>query len=310
MTAVLDLEASRIDRRLNPADEAWAATRPSGDLRRRVVKWLYAFRDPAVSIPAAVLVIILLLCFLGPIVFGLPDPNLDNLSAITLHPGAPGHLLGTNNLGNDMWSRVLNGGKVSIVVGIGATAIGMAIGTTLGMTAGYFGGFVEAAISRMFDVFLAFPGLVLALAIADFLGPSEWHTIFAISFFGISTYGRLSRSQTLGVRHRDYVVAARANGAKPRRIIFGHILPNILPPLLAYAMFTVGVAMLVEAALSYLGLGIRPPQPSWGNLIATGQPLLTSEPYLVIEPSVALFITVLSLNLLGDSLRQRLGADR
>jgi peptide/nickel transport system permease protein len=186
----------------------------------------------------------------------------------------------------------------------------MMIGTVMGMTAGYLGGVVEAFIMRFFDTLLAFPGLILALAIADFLGPSEWHTIMAVSVFGISTYGRLSRSQTLGVRHRDFIIAARANGIKARSIIFGHILPNVMPPLLAFAMISVGVAMLIEAGLSFLGLGIPLPEPSWGNLISSGEDYLSNAPQLIVEPSVALFVTVLSLNLLADALRRRLRDDR
>ena len=295
---------------LQPQDEAWVVSTRRGLWRAKIWIILRAFRDPAVAIPAGVLTAIVLICFLGPIIGSLPGPNSGNLNDALRPIGSKGFLLGTNALGNDMLSRLLHGGQVSIVVGVGATLVGMSIGTVLGMTAGFYGGFIETAIMRLLDTLLAFPGLILALAIADFLGPSEWHTIIAISFFGISSYGRLSRSQTLGVRHRDFVAAARSNGARPRRIIFGHILPNVIPPLLAYAMISVGVAMLVEAGLSYLGLGIRPPQPSWGNLIASGQGYLSTNPTLVIEPSVALFVTVLSLNLLADSLRSRLAQDR
>jgi peptide/nickel transport system permease protein len=291
-------------------DESWVVTPPRGIWFAKVKRIARAFRDPAVAIPAAVLLAIILICFLGPIIGGLPDPNAGLLSNALRRPGSSGFLLGTNALGDDMLSRILHGGQVSIVVGVGATAVGMVVGMILGMTAGFTGGFTEAAISRLFDTLLAFPGLILALAIAEFLGPSEFHTIMAISFFGISSYGRLSRSQTLGVRHRDFVTAARANGVPSRKIILGHILPNIFPPLLAYSMITIGVAMLIEAALSFLGLGIRPPQPSWGNLIAAGQLQLTTAPYLVLEPCIALFLTVLSLNVLADSLRLRLALDR
>jgi peptide/nickel transport system permease protein len=295
---------------LAPIDEQWVLVPPKRLWKTKVARIAYAFRDPAVWIPASMLIGIILTCFLGPLIGHLPNPNQENLANSLLSPGHRGYVLGTNALGNDMFSRLLHGGQVSIVVGLGATAIGMFIGTIFGMTAGYYGGVVEATIMRIFDALLAFPGLILALAIADFLGPSEWHTIMAISVFGVSTYGRLARSQTLGVRHRDFIVAARASDAKGRSIIFGHVLPNILPTLLAYSMITVGVAMLIEAALSYLGLGIPLPQPSWGNLIASGQTYLTNAPYLVLEPSIALFATVLSLNILADSLRRRLRIDR
>jgi len=295
---------------LEPRDELWVVEPPRGQWRTKVRRFARTFRDPAVAIPAVVLVIIVGSCFLGPTIGRLPSPNVGLFTQLFLPIGSAGHILGTNALGNDTLSRLLHGGQVSIVVGIGATAIGFFIGTILGMTAGFFGGFIEATVMRLIDTLLAFPGLILALAIADYLGPSEHSTIFAISFFGISIYARLSRSQTLGVRHRDFVTAARSNGAPSRKIIFGHILPNVLPPLLAYAMITIGVAMLVEAGLSYLGLGIRPPQPSWGNMIANGEPTMAKYPTLVVLPSLFLLVTVMSLNLLADALRRRLAYDR
>jgi peptide/nickel transport system permease protein len=312
VTSTAEAPARPSARVLSSADEAWVLTPPAGLWRAKLWRIARAFRDPAVAIPAAILLAVVFLCYLGPFVFSLPSPNatLLGLHSDLLPPGSPGHLLGTDYLGRDQLSRILHGGQVSILVGIGATAVGMVFGTLLGMTAGFFGGILGTTILRFFDGLLAFPGLILALAIADFLGPSEWHTILAISAFGVATYGRLSRSQTLGVRHRDFVVAARSNGAKSSRIISRHVLPNVIPTLLVYAMITVGIAMLIEAALSYLGLGIRPPQASWGNLIAAGEPYLSSAPWLVWEPAAALFITVLSLNLLGDSLRRRLALDR
>jgi peptide/nickel transport system permease protein len=295
---------------LEPRDEQWVVQPPRGLWKAKVYKFVRTFRDPAVAIPGAVLFLIVVLCFFGPAIFNLPSPNVGLFTQLFEPLGSKGHLLGTNNLGNDTLSRLLHGGQVSIVVGLGATAIGFVIGTILGMTAGFFGGVVEASVMRIIDTLLAFPGLILALAIADYLGPSERSTILAISIFGVSIYARLARSQTLGVRHRDFVTATKANGAKPRKIIFGHILPNVLPPLLAYAMITIGIAMLVEAGLSYLGLGIRPPQPSWGNMIANGEPTMGQDPALVIIPSAALLLTVMSLNLLADAIRRRLAFDR
>jgi peptide/nickel transport system permease protein len=295
---------------LDPWDEEWVLRPPRGMWRAKALRIISAFRDPAVAIPGFLLIAIVLSCFLGPLTGAVPNPDVGNFSDTLLPIGSHGYVLGTNQLGNDMFSRLLYGGRVSIVVGISATAIGTAIGTVIGMTAGYLGGTVEATIMRLLDTLLAFPGLILALSIASFLGASEWHTIMAISVFGVATYGRLARSQTLNIRHRDYVVAARSNGAGARRIIFGHILPNIIAPLLAFAMITVGVAMLIEAGLSFLGLGIPLPQPSWGNMIASGQSYLSNAPQLIIEPSVALFVTVFSLNLLADSLRRRLRIDR
>jgi peptide/nickel transport system permease protein len=254
-----------------------------------------------------VFVLIVLACFAGPQVFGLPSPNAGTLTATMRPLGAPGHLLGTNALGNDELSRLLYGGRVSLIVGFGATAISLAVGALLGMSACYFGGFYEKVIMRLFDTLLAFPSLILALAIADYLGPSLRNTVFAISLFGISQFGRLSWTQTLRIRNRDFVAAPRADGAKGRRIIGGHILPNVLPPLLGLALFSVGTAMMLEAGLSYLGLGIAQPNPSWGNMIADGQQYLYQAPRLVIMPCVALVLTVVSLNLMADAVQRRQG---
>ncbi|HEY5274443.1 MAG TPA: ABC transporter permease [Acidimicrobiales bacterium] len=295
---------------LSPADEHWVVEPPRGAWKAKVQRFAHALRDPAVYIPGSVLLFIILACFFGPLVFSAPSPNTGNLSQPDLPLFSPGHLLGTNGFGNDTLSRVLHGGQVSLAVGIGATAIGLVIGSILGMSAGYFGGLIEATIMRILDTLLSFPSLILALAIADFLGPNEFHTILAVSFYGIVVYARLARSQTIRVRHRDFVVAARSSGVRPKKIIFGHILPNVMPPLLAYAMITVGVAMLVEAALSYLGLGIRPPQPSWGNMIFAGVASMTSDPALVLIPCLFLLVTVMSLNLTADALRRRLAFDR
>ena len=221
MTATLPREAVFS---LSEQDEAWVVTPPARIWHVKLWRVLRAFRDPAVAIPAAVFIGIVSCCYLGPLIFNLPDPNATLLAphSTNLGLGAPGHLLGTDQLGRDNLSRILHGGQVSILVGIAATLVGMVLGTTLGMVAGFFGGMLGTAILRVFDGLLAFPGLILALAIADFLGPSEWHTVLAISAFGISVFGRLARSQTLGVRHRDFVVARRQR----RQVVADHSPPH------------------------------------------------------------------------------------
>ena len=290
---------------LSDADLAWVEgqqRRTLGDAARAGLRFL---RVPSVAIPGAVFLLIVIGCFLGPQLFNLPSPNAGSLGD-TLKPlGTPGHLLGTNELGNDELSRLLYGGRVSIIVGIGATAISLLVGTLLGMSACYFGGFYEKVVMRLFDTLLAFPSLILAMTIADYLGPSLRNTVLAISLFGISQFGRLAWSQTLRIRNRDFVVAPRADGAGGRRIIFGHILPNVLPPLFGLALFSVSTAMMIEAGLSYLGLGIAQPNPSWGNMISDGQQYLYNAPRLVIIPCLALVITVVSLNLVADAIRRR-----
>jgi len=282
-----------------------------GDVHRSSFqRFVRAFRDPSVLVPAVILFLVVFFCFAGPPIFGLPNPNQGNFKDDLLPVGSPGHLLGTNQFGNDMLSRLLHGGQVSLFVGIGSTAIGFAIGVILGTLAGFYGGVVDAMLMRIFDVLFAFPGLILALGIAAFLGPSVVHTIWAISFFSLAAFGRLARGQTVRVRNHDYVVAARSSGASAPSIVFGHIIPNVMPPLLAFAMFGIGAAMVAEAGLSFLGLGIRIPQPSWGNLISSAQSYLRNDPMLLVCPAVMLFLTVLAINLLADSLRHRLRLDR
>ena len=292
---------------LSDADLAWAEGASGRRLRGRLRGAARVALTPAVAIPGVVFAAIVLACFAGPQVFGLPSPNAGTLTDTMRPLGAPGHLLGTNALGNDELSRLLYGGRVSLIVGVGATAISLLVGSLLGMSACYFGGFYEKVIMRLFDTLLAFPALILALTIADYLGPSLRNTVIAISLFGISQFGRLAWSQTLRVRTRDFVAAPRADGARGRRIILGHILPNVLPPLLGLALFSVGTAMILEAGLSYLGLGIAQPNPSWGNMIADGQQYLYQAPRLVIMPCVALVLTVVSLNLMADAVQRRLG---
>lgn len=308
MTIDVDVthETSDVAVVLDERDHSWVVSPPRGHWWLKLRRVAATFRDPSVAIPAGMLALIVGGCFLGPMIAHLPDPNVGSLSEGFLPMGSRGHLLGTNEFGNDELSRLLYGGRISILVGLGATSIGFAVGTALGMAAGYFGRYVDAFVMRIMDVLLAFPSLVLAMAVAASLGPSVRSTVFSICFYAIGVYARLARNQVLGVRGRDFVTAARSSGVHPLKIIHGHILPNILPPLLAYAMVTVGVAMLLEASLSYLGLGIRPPHPTWGNMIINAQTTMTDHPWLLVLPSLFLLVTVMTLNLVADAVRRRL----
>ncbi|WP_162950268.1 ABC transporter permease [Rhizobium jaguaris] len=295
---------------LSEADREWVATGSRAQWARKFRRLARAFRDPGVAAPAAILLFIVVACFLGPTLFNLYDPNVGSLRQGLLPIGTPGHPLGTNNLGNDLLSRLLHGGQVSILVGIVATGMGFLVGMTLGAIAGVFGGIFEAAIMRIFDALYAFPSLIIALAIAAYLGPSVFHTMIAIALFTVSGFGRLARGQTIRVRNFDYIVAARSSGMPEVKIVFQHVIPNIIPPLISLAVFNIGSAMVVEAGLSYLGLGIRIPDPSWGNLIADAQPYLARDPTLIYIPATALFVTVLAITLLSDGFRRRLAIDR
>jgi peptide/nickel transport system permease protein len=288
-----------------PAGGAVAARRPgTGLLARRMRR----FRKPAVFIPGVILLLIVLVCFFGPTVFNLPPASTGNLANYLLPIGSPGHLLGTNTFGNDMLAQLLVGGRISITISAAATALGLVIGSTIGMVAGYYEGIVGGVLMRVLDVIFAFPDVVLAIAIAAYLGPSVTNTIWAIGFFGIAGFGRVARAQTLRVTHQDYVVAARSSGASTLRILLTHIWPNIAGRVLAYALVAVGYAMMAEAALSFLGLGVPSPTPSWGNIIGTNQSYISVAPRLIVMPAIFIFLTIASANLLSDGLQEKRAA--
>lgn len=257
-------------------------------------------------LPSGILMIVVLACFLSPLITNLQGPNAGSLLSARLAPLSPGHLLGTDALGNDLLSRSLYGGQISIEVGLGSTAVGFLVGGALGVIGGYRGGVLDAIIMRVLDMFLAFPSLILAFTVATFLGANEQNVIFAISFFTVPAFARLARATTLQLRERGFVVATRLLGASERELLVRHVVPNVVPALLTYALLTVAVAIFIEAALSFLGLGIPPPQPSWGSTIASGQQYLSSAPWIVFVPAAFLFVSVASLNALGDALRTRI----
>jgi len=260
-----------------------------------------------IAIPAAILILIVGGCFLGPLLFPVPPPVGGSVLDAGRPAFSPGHLLGTDPVGNDVLSRILYGGRVSIEVGVAANLIGLVAGGLLGTVAGYRGGALDAVVMRILDVLIAFPSLVLALAIAEGLGPSELHVIWALSFFTVPAFGRIARAGTLRLRGQTFMLAAQLSGTRTRRMVLRHIVPNVLPQLLTFGLLGIGVAIILEGALSFLGLGIPAPGPSWGNMIALGQGTLSATPGLVLIPSAFLFATVLSLNLLGDALRARWG---
>lgn len=257
-------------------------------------------------LPLAGLLLMAFACFIWPLVYPLAGPNAGTLAQSNLPPLSPGHILGTNSLGNDILSRILYGGRVSFEVGFGAQGLGVVVGGALGMTAGFKGGAVESLIMRVTDLLLAFPGLIIAITIADYLGPSEIHVIWALAFFTIPGMARLTRAQTLRLREQEFIASARLSGVRDRWILVRHMVPNVLPSLLTFICIGIGVAILVEATLSFLGFGVPLPQPSWGNMIASGQLYVTTTPELVLIPAAFLFYTVMCLNLLADAIRSRI----
>jgi peptide/nickel transport system permease protein len=258
-------------------------------------------------VPAGVLILLLATCFLLPLAVTLPSSTNGNIIVNNEPPFSPGHWLGTNVQGVDIFSQLVYGGQVAIEISLAVTVLGMAIGCTLGIVAAYFGGWVDAVISRLLDILIAFPALVLALVIAEGLGPSETHVIAALSVFSIPAFGRIARGATLTIRGLPYMTAARLCGTRAWRTIARHILPNIMPGIVTFSLLGIGVVIILEGALDFLGYGIPAPEASWGSMIASGQQVLTAQPEYVLIPSIVLLITVVALNTLGDALRERWG---
>jgi peptide/nickel transport system permease protein len=265
-------------------------------------------RSLGIAIPAGVLIAIFFLCFMWPLFGTVPKPTGGNILDANQPAFSEGHLLGTDAVGNDIWSRLLYGGRNSLEIALAVQLIGLVLGGGIGAIAGYRGGAVDVVVSRMLDVLIAFPVLVLALAVAESLGPSKLHTIFALSFFSVPAFARISRAATLQLREQTFILAARLSGTSGPRILLRHVSPNIMPQLITFGLLGMGVIIIIEGALSFFGLGVPPPEPSWGNMIADGQNVLSAEPRLVLIPSAALFITVLAFNMLGDALRARWSA--
>ncbi len=230
------------------------------------------------------------------------DPTSLNVDAI-LQPPSPEHLLGTDSLGRDVFSRLVYGARVSLWVGFLAVGISACIGIVLGLVAGYFGGIIDEIIMRFVDIMLCFPSFFLILAVIAFLEPNLTNIMIVIGLTSWMGVARLVRAETLSLRTREFVLAAKLSGASLTRILFIHILPNGLAPVLVSATLGIASAILTESALSFLGLGVQPPTPSWGNMLMEGKDVLEIAPWLSIFPGLCILITVLGYNLLGETLR-------
>ena len=232
------------------------------------------------------------------------DPSAQEL-ALRLSGPSRLHWLGLDELGRDILARLMSGARVSLFVGLVVVSVSASIGAVLGSLAGYYGGIVDDAISRVIDILLAFPGLLLAIALVAVLGPSLTNVALALSVIGWVGYARVVRAQVLQAREFEYVTAARAIGAATPRILIRHLLPAALPALTVQATLGMGGAILSEAALSFLGLGVQPPTPSWGAMLNYGRTHVLDAPHLTVFPGLAIALLVLGLNLLGDSLREQ-----
>ena len=233
------------------------------------------------------------------------DPIATSWTLVRKPPSAL-HWFGTDDLGRDILSRVVYGARASLMAGAISVGIALGIGVPFGLLSGYRGGFIDALISRITDAMLACPFLILAIALAAFLGPSLGNAMIAIGITTTPIFVRLTRGQIMGVKVEDYVEAARAMGNPRWRIALFHILPNIMPALLVQATLSIAAAIIAEAALSFLGLGQQPPAPSWGSMLNAAQRFLTNAPWMALWPGLAIFLVVLSFNLVGDGLRDAL----
>jgi peptide/nickel transport system permease protein len=283
---------------LNVADSTDELESPSRRALRRL------FKRKGAVIGLVVVATFILLALFAPFVAPY-DPIATSWTLVRKAPSAQ-HWFGTDDLGRDILSRVMYGARASLLAGAISVGIALSIGVPLGLLSGYRGGFIDALISRITDAMLACPFLILAIAFAAFLGPSLSDAMIAIGISATPIFIRLTRGQVMNVKVEDYVEAARAMGNPRWRIALFHILPNILPALLVQATLSIAAAIIAEAALSFLGLGQQPPAPSWGSMLNAAQRFLTNAPWMAIWPGLAIFLVVLSLNLVGDGLRDAL----
>ena len=268
--------------------------------------WTRLRRDSRAVIGVTVVVVIALAALLAPLLAG-HDPTRIDLAAQLQRPSGA-HWLGTDVQGRDVWSRLVHGARVSLAVGVLSQSIALLLGVTLGLIAGYYGRWVDELVMRLADVTLAFPTLLLLIAMVAALQPSMAVVFATIGVVGWAGMARLVRGQVLVVRQLEYVQAVRALGARDRRILLGHVLPNVIAPVVIAATLGVAGAIMAEAALSFLGLGVQPPTPSWGAMIADGRDLsqLRNAPWTSLFPGLAIGASVLGFNLLGDALRDAL----
>jgi peptide/nickel transport system permease protein len=251
----------------------------------------------AIALIAAFAVCALLAPLLAPY-----DPLAQTLGS-RLEPPSAAHWLGTDQLGRDIASRLLYGARISLVIGVVVVALAGIFGTFVGLVAGYASGLADEALMRLTEVFLAFPPLILAMAIAGALGPSLTNAIIAIAAVTWAIYARLTRGQVLSLRRREYVEAARTIGATRARVLLRHLLPNAIAPLLIQASFDMGAAIIAAAGLSFIGFGAQPPTPEWGVMISEGRNFISTQPWLSLFPGLAIFFAVGAFNVLGDGLR-------
>ncbi|OAI41233.1 hypothetical protein AYO38_04175 [bacterium SCGC AG-212-C10] len=269
----------------------------------RWIGWLGMFfrRKPIAAISGVILIVLCLMAIFAP-VLALQPPNEQNLADRLASPSMD-HPLGGDELGRDVWSRLVFGARVSLGAGIGATAIGISLGVVLGLVSGYAGGFLDLTLQRFVDALMALPPLILLMVLGLSLGQNFRNVVIAIAIFVVPGTARVVRGSVLTIKEMAFVESSRAVGASPARIIFMHILPNTFAPVIVLTSITVGTVVIIEAALGYLGLSVRIPTATWGNMLFTGASKWEQAPILALAPGLAIVITVFAINLLGDGLR-------
>jgi peptide/nickel transport system permease protein len=295
MTSTASARARRIEGSRTLATELRRSRNPFLHAMRRTL------RNPMGMFGASVVCLFILVALAAPLI--APYSPSQQFNGSELKPPGGAHLLGTDQLGRDLLSRIIYGTRASLAVGLLAVIIGASVGVLTGLIAGYVGGWVDGAIMRGYDALLAFPGVLLAIAVVAVTGPGVLNVAIAIGIAQMPADARLTRSIVLSLRERDYVLAARSLGATRNRIMGVHVLPNTIPPLLVQLSLAMGVAVLAEAALSFLGLGTQPPTPSWGGMLSDSRPFLRQAAWYGIWPGVALALLLVALNCLADALR-------
>lgn len=270
--------------------------------RRRIWRRFVRYRPGLIGL--AIIGVLVIMAVFAPLIAPHP-PEEINTSLRGAGPSAE-YWLGNDDIGRDILSRLIYGSRIALIVGLGATAIAVTIGVTVGATAGYFGGRVDFLLSRLVDTLMSFPLLALLLTLSAVFGPSLRNVVVVIGLTVWATYARLVRAEVLSIRERDFILAARASGAGDRRIIFRHIVPNALGPVIVIASLAIGGIIILESALSFLGLGVSRPTASWGTMLSDGREFIRNYPHIAIAPGIAITITVLSFNLVGDGLRDAL----
>lgn len=270
--------------------------------RRANNAWNKLLRNKTAVIGLVIVVIMVLCAIFAPLI-ATHNPNELSIANSYQKPGTNGHIFGTDDFGRDLFSRVVYGSRISIIVAIGGTLVGAVIGVLLGLVAGYQGGFIDSVIMRVMDGMFAFPFVLLSIILMTILGPGVPNVILAIGISNVPSFARIVRGQVHIVKNEEYCNAARALGASGSRILFRHIFANAISPTIVYCTLNVAGAIISEAALSFLGLGITPPTASWGNILQAGKDCLNTAPHIATISGIFILVTVLGFNLLGDGIR-------